>query len=304
MHASVLSAQGAVHEFTEVHLGMPVRVVLVAPDAVAARTVAERTYARVAELELVFSDWRAGSELRRLELAPTGAWHPVSAPLVEVLALALRVAQATDGAFDPTVGPLTRLWREAARTGVPASDAAVAAARARVGFRQVELDSARGAVRLLRPGVQFDLGAVAKGWILDDVMRGVRAEGISAALVEAGGDLVVHGAPPGAAGWRIGIRDRHGEATIIRTAGAVSTSGPSAQWIRGPDGGRESHVVDVATGRGVRHDDAVTVLGPRAALTDALATALTLVPVGEREALARWFGVRVWSGNDIRIPGH
>lgn len=292
----VLTAQSgpvaAVHEFREVHLGMEVRLMLVGTAAeagVAARTA----YDRIDSLNLVLSDWDRHSEVRRLEAHPVGSWVPVSAPLREVLALALDVARATDGAFDPTMGPLTVLWRESRRTGIAASDAEIDAARQRVGHALVELDSAASRVRFLAEGMRLDFGALAKGWILDDVLVGIRRSGIKAALIEAGGDLVVMGTPPGAEGWRIAIERDGGDTVLVLTSGAVSTSGPAAQSIVGANGVRESHVIVGATGRGAVDGRAVTVVGPRAAITDALATALTLVPRDRAAALAERYGVTV-----------
>ena len=295
LHPLGLVAQGTLQEYREVHLGMEVRMLLVGePDHTA--DVATRGYDRIAELEAILSDWRAGSEVRQLAQHPVGEWIPVSEPLRDVLALALEVARASDGAFDPTVGPLTVLWREARRTEIPATDSAVATARTRVGHQHVELDSAGARVRFLREGMQLDLGAVAKGWILDQVLMTVRAADVRAALIEAGGDLVVIGAPPGAIGWRIVYRGKDGEVTALRTHGAVSTSGPSAQWIDGRDGARESHVIRPATGRGTADGREITVFGERAAVTDAIATALTLVPPEAMAPLARRFGVHYVEG--------
>lgn len=291
LHPLALVAQGEVREFREVHLGMEVRVTVVAEREVA-EAAADAAYNRIDSLDAILSDWNPRSELRRLESSAVGAWVPVSAPLAEVLALALDVADATSGAFDPTVGPLTRLWREAARTGIPATDSAVAAARSRVGHQQVELDTVLQRVRLRRDGVRFDLGAVAKGWILDEALAAVQSAGVRGALIEAGGDLVMIGAPPDRVGWRIAYRGEDGETIVVRSSGAVSTSGSSVQWIRGPEGARESHVVDITTGRGLSADQHVTVFGERAATTDALATALTLVPPEDRQALAERFGVQ------------
>ena len=299
MHPLGLVAQGAVHEFREVHLGMEVRLAIVA-EAEAAPAVARRAYDRMDSLSAILSDWNPRSELRRLESSAVGEWVPVSPPLAAVLALALEVAGATTGAFDPTVGPLTRLWREVARTEIPATDAAVQAARARVGYQYVELDTVLQRVRLHREGLQFDLGAVAKGWMLDAVLAGLRADGITVALVEAGGDLVMLGHPPGTIGWRIAYRGTHGETVMLGTGGAISTSGPSVQWLPAPVGARESHVMDVTTGRGVSRDLEITVFGERAAITDALATALTLVSPAQRQALAKRYRVTYVEGSLMR----
>lgn len=282
---------------------MEVRVVTVGERAVAAEAAAA-AFARIAALEEVLSDWRPTSELRRLERAGVGAWQPVSAPLRDVLAIALDVARATDGAFDPTVGPLTALWRDARRTGRPVPPVAREAALRRVGHRFVELDSAGQRVRFLRDSMRLDLGAVAKGWILDRALETLRAAGVEAALVEAGGDLSAFGAPPGAPGWRVSVPRAEGDTVLVLRAGAVSTSGPDAQSIVGADGARESHVLMPTTGRGATDGRRVTVLGTNAATTDALATALSLVPPDAMRALAARYDVRIIApaGDRSRSP--
>ncbi len=299
MHPLGLVAQGTLQEYREVHLGMEVRMLLVGDSARTDRA-AVAGYDRIAELEEILSDWRAGSEVRRLEQHAVGEWIPISASLRDVLALALDVADATDGAFDPTVGPLTMLWREAKRTGIPATDSSVADARLRVGYRFVELDSAGSRVRLMRDEMRLDLGAIAKGWILDDALATIRAHGVENALIEAGGDLVVNGEPPGAIGWWIVYHGIHGDTRVLCTNGSVSTSGPSVQWIPGTGGTRESHVIRPTTGRGTTDGHEVTVFGNRAAITDALATALTLVPPAQRQALAKRYRVSYVEGRLVR----
>ena len=273
---------------------MEVRLALVEPDAGRAARLAERAFARIEALEAVLSDWRPTSEVRRLESAPVGAWVSISAPLRDVLALSLDVAGATDGAFDPTVGPLTALWREADRTGRPIADDARAIAAARVGYRRVTLDSAGRRLRSDIQGLRLDLGAVAKGWILDQVVGSLR-DSVGGVLAEAGGDIVVAGRPPGAPGWRIAVPGQDGDSLVVLTDGAVSTSGPGAQRILGANGDIEGHVFDPRTARGARADAQVTVLAARGAVSDALATALTVVPNEKRAALAARFGVTILS---------
>jgi thiamine biosynthesis lipoprotein len=90
-------------------------MVLHAADETRARAVARAAFARIATLDAMMSDYRPDSELRRLAERQR-EWTVVSAELFTVLARAVEIARATDGAFDPTVGPLVALWREARRT--------------------------------------------------------------------------------------------------------------------------------------------------------------------------------------------
>jgi thiamine biosynthesis lipoprotein len=294
LHPIPAHAQGVLHEFREAHLGMEMRIVVAHASSDTAAALVRRAFDAVEAYEAILSDWRAQSEVRRLESAEPGSWVPISTPLRDVLTLALRIARESGGAFDPTVGPLTKLWREARRTGTAIDASRRDSTLQRVGYRLVELDSAGSRARLARRGMRLDLGGVAKGWILDRALEVLlEPSTASAALVEAGGDVVVRGAPPGTAGWRIRVPRAHGDTLLVLTSGAVSSSGSSVQRIIGADGTIESHVLSPSTGRGIAGDETVTVVGPNGAIADALATALSLVAVDRRARLAARFGVTV-----------
>ena len=281
------------HEFSELHMGLEVRIVLYAPDETRARAAARAAFDRIAALEDIMSDYRAKSEIRRLERRE-GEWVPVSEDLFRVLGLAIEIASASDGAFDPTVGPLVALWREARRLRRLPSDAQLDSARGRVGWRRVSLDTARQRVRITGEGTRLDLGGIAKGYIVQQAVLALRELGVTSALVEAGGDIVVGDAPPGHAGWHIETPTgdstvRAGAAALTKTA--ISTSGPGAQFVE-IGGKRYSHVVDPRTGFGLTNGAQATVIAFDGALADALSTALTVL--GREEAvhlLARYPGV-------------
>ena len=265
-------------EFSQVHMGMPVRIVLYAADAGAAERSAREAFARVAALDAMLSDYRADSELNRLS-ATSGVWMPVSADLFAVLTRALEIAEASGGAFDPTVGPLTSLWKEARRTRRLPGATELADARARVGWRYLKLDAATRSARLDRADMRLDLGGIAKGYILQEALLALAAQGTPRALVEAGGDIVVGAAPPGQPGWRIEVP--HADASFVAraaalTRAALSTSGATVQFVE-INGVRYSHVIDPRTGLGVTHDLVVSVIATDAATADGLATAINVL---------------------------
>lgn len=276
-------------------MGLPVRILLYAPNRRRAEIAAEAAFARIAKLDAIMSDYRDDSELRRLEAA-SPAWTPVSPDLLEVLTAAHALARDTDGAFDPTVGPVVALWREARKTGALPAPAALEIARALVGWKHIEINRARGTVRLAKTGMRLDLGGIAKGYILEEALKTLRAAGLGRAMVESGGDIVVGSGPPGLAGWRVDVpgassdfKDRASELTNA----AIATSGAEAQFVD-IGGVRYSHVVDPRTGIGVTTGVTARVIAREAATADALATALSVTgPDGVARVLAAYPDVMI-----------
>lgn len=290
LHPSRLGGQGVPLEWRQVHLGLEVTI-RTWEDSARAAMAADSAFATIARLESILSDWRSDSDLRRLSDLPAGTWHPVRPELGTVLALALEFAAASDGAFDPTIGALTQLWREQRRTGIPPDSSRIAAARSKVAWRRVEVDTINHRVRLGETGMQFDLGGIAKGWILDRALESLQRHGVTRAMIEAGGDIVAADAPPDSRGWRIAIAAA--DTIVVLSRGALAASGPSAQFVTDADGTVRSHVVSPATGLGLDSRTEVVVRAPSGAIADAAATTITLLPQ-ERwaEVLAR-FGARV-----------
>jgi thiamine biosynthesis lipoprotein len=255
-------------------MGLPVRVVIYA-ESTRARAAAQAAFDRVAALDRMMSDYRPDSELRTV---PRGRSVRVSDELFQTVARAVEIAAATGGAFDPTVGPLVALWREARKTGRMPERTALDAARARTGWQRIVIDRTRRTV-LIPTGMEIDLGGVAKGYILQAALGILRSRGVTRALIESGGDIVVGDAPPGRRGWRIDAPDanpafRRRAARL--THAALATSGPTAQFVE-IDGIRYSHVIDPRTGFGLTNHVVGRVIASDGATADALATALTVL---------------------------
>lgn len=255
-------------------MGVPVRIVLHAQDTASARAAAAAAYDRIAQLDNIMSDYRPGSELRRLPARPR-EWVVVSPELARVLQRAVEVAEASGGAFDPTVGPLVTLWREARRSRRLPDSVSLASARTRVGWRLLRVDGGRNQVFLGADSMQLDLGGIAKGFIIGEALAVLRQHGVASAMVEAGGDVVVGDAPPGQAGWNIEV---HGADTAFAararrlTNAALATSGAVEQHVE-INGTRYSHVVDPRTGYGLTTRYVVSVIAGDGATADAAATA-------------------------------
>jgi thiamine biosynthesis lipoprotein len=291
------------HEFSQPHMGTTFRLVLYARNADEARRAAEAAFARVAELDEVLSDYRADSELMALCGRAGGAPVPIGADLLRVLAAARQWAVRSGGAFDPTIGPVVGLWRRARRIGERPDAAALARARALVGYAKLDIDARARTARLAERGMLLDLGGIAKGYAADEAQVVLRGHGISRALVAAGGDVVVSDAPPGRRGWTVGIAlpapllDAGGAPLELRRA-AVSTSGDAEQFVT-LDGVRYSHIVDPRSGFGLSGRSAVAVVAPDGVTADALATAVSVLGPDEGLALIEaTHGAAAWMARD------
>jgi thiamine biosynthesis lipoprotein len=258
--------------FAEPHMGTRFEIVCYARDEITSREAARAGFARVAELNAIMSDYQPTSELMRLCAKAGGPPVKVSEDLFTVLLRAQEVSRRSDGAFDVTVGPIVRLWRQARRTQRLPDAARLAAARALVGYRNVELSEKERTVRLLKPGIQLDLGGIAKGYAADCVLEVLRKHGIERALVAAGGDLAMSGPPPGQKGWAVAIAPLEGKddgRRLILAHAAVSTSGDAEQYVE-IDGVRYSHIVDPRTGLGLVGRMSATVVAPSGIQSDSL----------------------------------
>lgn len=274
-------------EFARPRIGTIVNATVYCRGEARANEAIRAAFNRLDELNRILSDYEPESELNRL-VKTSGPGRPVevSAPLFHVLSEAQRLSEATDGAFDVTVGPLTKLWRTTYRRKQLPEPDVLAKARAAVGWRHVTLDSEDRTVELAKPGTRLDLGGIAKGYIADEMLRVLREHGITRAMIDAGGDLVVGDPPPGRKAWRIQIEglDPKGPPRFLDVANAgVATSGDLYRAVE-IDGVRYSHIVDPRTGLGLTTRSSVTVVAPNGLLADAHASALSVL--GPQKGLA------------------
>ncbi len=260
-------------------MGVPWTVTVHAADEATGRAAVAAAFAEVARLETILSDYDPDSELSRLSAAaPMTAPGPVSDDLWQVLAKAVEFRDRTDGCFDPTVGPLTALWRQSRRSGRLPVPAKLAAALEAVGNGALVLVPEGRRVLLPCPGTRLDLGGIGMGYAADRALAVLHARGITAAMIEASGDVVVSAPPPGTAGWRIAVDGPTAaeRTTIVLAHAAVTTSGDAFQAVE-IDGRRYSHIVDPRTGLGVAGPAAVTVVAGDGTTADALATAASVL---------------------------
>ncbi|MEX0714416.1 MAG: FAD:protein FMN transferase [Pirellulales bacterium] len=277
------------YEFQEVHMGAPIKIVLYAADEAFANAAAAKAFERIGHLDKLLSDYDPDSELSRLSrTAGLGQEVEVGRELWFVLSRAQKLAEATGGAFDVTVGPYVRLWRRARRQSELPDPARLAQARQAVGYRNLKLDPGRRTARLLAPGMRLDLGGIAMGYAADEALEVLAGHGVSRALIDASGDIVAGEAPPGRDGWSIAVAalgkpDSPPSRYVLLRHAAVTTSGDAFQFVE-IDGVRYSHIVDPRTGLGLTESMSVTVVAADCMTADSLATAVCVL--GPEKGLA------------------
>lgn len=274
-------------EYSEMAMGVRARIVLYASDEAHAQDAVRAAFDRIAYLEQAMSDYRTDSELMRLCAQAGCPPVRVSPELYYILRKSQDLSRRSDGAFDVTAGPLIRLWRTARKSDRLPAQADIDAARKLVGWQKVIIDPKARTVRLEIPGMQLDLGGIAKGYACDEAVRVLKRQGITSALIEMGGDIVVSGPPPGTLGWEIVVGADSSRRLFLLNC-AVSSSGDTEQFVE-IGGKRYSHVVDPKTGVGLTDRIAVTIIAPTGTLSDGLSTAVSVLGEEKGRALLRQY---------------
>jgi thiamine biosynthesis lipoprotein len=276
--------------FTEYHMGVDARLVVYAKDKAMAESACSAAFERIAQLDSILSDYRVDSEAMLLCAKAGGPPVKVSPDLFKVLQVSEEISRRSNGEFDVTIGPLVRLWRKARKTHELPPQAEIEAARKLVGYHNVILDAKNQTVQLKVKGMKLDFGAIGKGYADDEAQAVFKKFGITRALVEMGGDIVVTNSPPGAKGWsievpnamRTGEEEKGGKAptmTIVNCA--ISTSGDTEEFaVIG--GRRYSHVIDPHTGQALTEGVQATVIAKNGTISDPISTALTLLNEKQR----------------------
>jgi thiamine biosynthesis lipoprotein len=247
--------------------------------------------AEIERLEGIFSLYRDDSELSRWNARRHQEPIPVSGDLLRVAARAIDLAKETEGAFDPTIGPLSRLWK--LRSGdpdwAPPTDADVSETLRHIGWDKLEILTNQSALRKRDQHLELDLNALVEGDTLGRIRELLIEHGVKSALIEFGGEFTAIGGKTADVPWRVGVENARDPLQLIATVAlrdrSLSTSGVYRQerlW----NGRRCSHVLDPRTGFPVTHETvAASVVSNDPASADGLATALMVMG---QEAGVKW----------------
>ena len=241
-----------------------------------ADTVLQICTRRLEELERHLSANAEISTLIDINKASGVSAVNVPADIYPLFERAMFFAEKTDGAFNPVIGGIVKLWNIGFENARKPEDRDIRDALSRTGYKDVQLTGT--AVFLKKAGMKLDLGAIAKGFAADELTRIVRQAGIAHAVIDIGGTISAVGKRPDGKRWNIGIRDprvQQGQPVIsvLIESCSISTSGSYERYFE-QDGVRYHHIIDPATGYPVRNNMiAVSVFSDSATDADALSTA-------------------------------
>ena len=266
-------------------------IVAYGEDARALPRVVEAAFDEVDRIDRLMSHYKPQSPLSRLNREAARGPVAVEPELFDFIAESLRYSRESAGAFDVTVGPLMKAWGFFRGGGRIPGEEELADLRQRVGYRHVVLDPQAKTIRFDRPGVELDLGGIAKGYAVDRAVAVLGSGGVAAALVSAGGSTVFGlGAPPGEDAWEVAVQDPVEDGATAFTVRlkdrALSVSGRYGKsFVK--DGVTYSHIMDPRTGRPAEGVLSVAVLSATGAEGDALDDALLVQGVDAGKAYLR-----------------
>ena len=264
-----------VYAYSAVLMGSPILLKLFEDN----QTLARQVFRLIKQQENLFTVNRTASEVMAINHA--AGQHPVvvSQPVFDLIACAHAVSLLPDSLFNLAIGPLVKCWKIGFQGHRVPSETELQARKALTNPHDVILDNAIRSVMLARPGMEIDLGAIAKGYIADVVQAFLRQQQVSSALINLGGNVQTVGAPPEETGWAIGLKKPFGEADeLIGVIGvnnsSVVTSGIYERYFE-LDGVCYHHILDPRSGYPLDNDLlSVTVISDRSLDGDIYTTLL------------------------------
>ena len=275
------------------------RIVAVAKTEGKANRSIEAGFDELVRIDAMMSDYKADSELSKVNREAFAKAVKVSPELFEILQISEGYSRVSSGAFDITVGPLVDLWHKAGETNSMPDANTIAATKAKVGYEKLILDAKAMTVRFAVEGMRLDLGGIGKGYAVDKAVEAMKRKGAKGGMVDSGGNIRCFGKPTHKGNWLIGIQDPNSVEDLPQrpprtqrdneedTASqpmmvlklvdcAVATSGDYRRFVM-VGGKKVSHIIDTNTATGAGKMASDTIIAPKAVDADALSTAVNVL---------------------------
>lgn len=277
---SVCSNAQVLKKRSAILMGGRFEITLVAETADKAERYIDSVIAEISRIEHLISDWKPTSQVS--EVNSNAGIKPVKVDreVFELTQRAIRFSEITNGAFDISFAAMEKIWKfDGSMKEMPSAEA-IKRSVAKVGYKNIILDSAACSIFLQLPGMKIGFGALGEGYAADRCRDMMIERGIKAGIVNATGDMSTWGRQPNGKKWKIGITNpKHNEALLTAVTveqGAVTTSGSYEKFVE-LDGKRYSHIINPATGYPATGLTSVTVFGPNAETANGLSTSLMVL---------------------------
>jgi thiamine biosynthesis lipoprotein len=271
------------------------------------------------DLDQEFSANREDSNLSLINAQASSQPIAISQAMLEVLQLSLEIEQASQGAFNPVIGPLVKLWKIGFEAAHVPTDGEIQLTLPLMNSKDMVLGNDPLQISFLKPGMGLDLGSVVKGYAAELAMNLCQEYELHGALISVNGNLAIYGQRPEGALWNVGIVDPRGEngevvGSIALENITVATSGDYERYFE-VEGVRYHHLLDSKTGYPAETDlISVSIFSPDGALADALSTATFILGHQQGEALLKNYdeidyllidqNFKLWASPAIRDQFH
>lgn len=270
-------------------MGTTCRLIAIGPRTEANKAL-DRAWQEIEAVNATMSTYDPESELSRFNAAPAETEIPLSSGILEVLRLAQTGADETRGAFDVTVLPIIRLWKNTSRTGREPTPDELQSTLKTTGSSQLTILTS--SCRKQLPGMQVTLDGIAPGYAVQQAILAMQSAGLTGGLIDLGGDIACFGKPLDSDAWQVAIQNPWSDGSLgvlpLKPAPgkiqAVSTSGDYRRFLQIGDR-RYSHILDPRTGLPATHATSVTVIADNAIDADIWATALSVLGTAEGSPL-------------------
>jgi len=271
-------------------------------DPVRLRAIAEEALDEIDRIENLLSRYRPSTDIGRINRGAAHSPTRVTPETFNLLKRARELSKFTDGAFDPTAGPLIQVWGFCEGSGRTPKPEELQQARNCVGWHQIELDEESYSVRFAQAGMALDLGAIGKGYGLDRAAELIREAGVEAALLHGGTSTVVAiGQPPDRAAWNVALathlKKDPSDGALTEITLLDQSLSVSASWGKcfvDATGRQRGHVLDPRVGEPTAVSGMAAVVAPWGLDSDALSTALLVGGPAMAQKLKNLSDVKCW----------
>jgi thiamine biosynthesis lipoprotein len=265
----------------------------------------EAGFGEIEKLDKLLNNFEPDSEISTISKeAGIKAVH-VSRETLDLMQKTMGISRITNGAFDPTIAPVYKLWKFSGRPADPSMPPqdAIESTLKLVDYKKIKIDSLASEIYLQEKGIELDLGGIAKGYAADKAVEAIKAKGIPSALVAIAGDIRGYGLSTTGKPWKVGIQDPRPEnpdserpwedifATLYLRDSAISTAGDYQRFFI-KDGKRYHHIIDPKTGYPAESGlISVSVISPEGYISDGIDTSVLILGTDRGMKLLESMGV-------------